>query len=198
VIGTAGNDYFAAADSGSTIQGAAGDDYIKLSGGTDTVIFSASGSQGSDTVASFTQGTDKLNVVAMAAGTITAATLISAAATVDSTANRKDFLQAFTTADGATIKTGGSATIAAADLTASALTNVAAWIAERFTGNSSTATADTGIYVINWTASGTTKSYVYQWDNDTTANVVQAAELKLVGTIDRGATALANTDFVVS
>jgi hypothetical protein len=74
----------------------------------------------------------------------------------------------------------------------------AAFIAERFTGASRDNGADTGVYVINWTASGSTTTYVYQWDNDTTANVTQAAELALVGIVNRGTTTLVNADIVIA
>ncbi len=206
INGSASADLITGAEGADTITGRAGNDTISLTETTaavDIVVFSATTTNGLDTINGFSAGgtttTDDLNVVAMTAGAITAGTLISSASAAVNTADRKDFLQVINT-DGtaASVTTGGSKTLAAADLTAGTLTNVAAFIAERFTGNSSTTDADTGVYVINWTASGSTTTYVYQWDNDTTANVTQAGELALVGIVNRGATTLVNADFVIA
>jgi len=54
-VGTSGKDYFVASDSGMTFEGAAGNDYIVLGGGVDTVKYSAT--NGEDTVTGFTVGT---------------------------------------------------------------------------------------------------------------------------------------------
>lgn len=200
VVGGTGVDTITGGEGADVITGGAGNDVINLTETTaaaDRVVFNASGTNGSDTITGFKSTSDKLDVNAMA-GTITAGTLISTAGVADSTASRVDFLQVINT-DGtaASITTGGTKTLAAADFTATTLTNVAAFIAEKFTGNSSITDADTGIYAINYTAAGSTTTYIYQWDNDTTANVVQAAELSLVGTVTRDAT-LVNADFVIA
>lgn len=204
IKGGSGADQIATGLGAATVTGGAGADTIVLASGhtgVQRVVFSASGSNGNDSISGFISGGsgDKLNVVAMTAGAITAGTLISAAGTAVTTANRKDFLQVINT-DGtaASVLTDGTATLAASDLTATTLTNVAAFIAEKYTGNSSTTDADTGVYVINYTAAGSTKSYIYQWDNDTTANVTQAAELSLVGVVDRSTTTLVNADFTIA
>jgi len=143
----------------------------------------------------------KVNAVGLlwAIGAITAGTLLSSAGDAVTTANRTNFLQVFNTnGTAASIVTGNALTLSLADFTAATLTNVAAFIAAKFTGNSSATGTDTGIYVFNHTATGSTTSYVYQWDNDTTANVTQAAELVLVGTISRGTTTLVNADFIIA
>jgi hypothetical protein len=206
INGSASADLITGGEGADTITGRAGNDTIALAETTaavDIVVFSATTTNGIDTITGFTAGgtttSDDLNVVAMTAAAITAGTLISSAAAADTTADRKNFLQVINT-DGtaASVTTGGSKTLAAADLTATTLTNVAAFIAEKYTGNSSTTDADTGVYAINWTASGSTTTYIYQWDNDTTANVTQAGELALVGIVNRGTTTLVNADFVIA
>jgi hypothetical protein len=206
IRGSASADLITGGEGADVIRGLAGNDTINLAETTaavDIVHFASTTANGLDTINGFTAGgtttTDDLNVVAMTAAAITAGTLISSASAAVDTADRRDFLQVINT-DGtaASITTGGSKTLAFADLTAGTLTNVAAFIAERFTGASRDNGADTGVYVINWTASGSTTTYVYQWDNDTTANVTQAAELALVGIVNRGTTTLVNADFVIA
>lgn len=181
------------------ITSGAGNDIITLGTGVDTVIFGASGAAGENTINSYTQASDKLNVVAMTAGTGSAATALTSVAAVVTTANRKDFIQVIST-DGtaASITTSGTATLAAADFTAATLTNVAAFIAEKFTGDSSTTSTDTGVYVFNFNgATGGDMTYIYQFDNDASANVTQAAELTLVGIV-ASTTDIANTDLIVA
>jgi Ca2+-binding RTX toxin-like protein len=196
ILGGDGADRILAGDGTNTITGGAGDDVMTGGSGADTYIFSATTTNGADTITNFTGGTDKLNVAAMAEVAPTAGTLLSSAGAADTTASRKNFLQVFNT-DGtaASIVTGNALTLSLADFTATTLTNVAAFIAAKYTGNSSATGTDVGIYVFNHTAAGSTTSYVYQWDNDTTGNVTQAAELTLVGTISRGTTTLVNADF---
>jgi hypothetical protein len=181
----------------NNIANTAGADIITLNTGLDTITLATADRVGANVINAFTAGTDKFTVTGLTAGTGAAATALAAAAAAVNTASRKNFLQILTT-DGtaASITTSGSATLAVADMTAATLTNVAAFIAEKFTGNSSTTDADNGVYVINLNhASGATKSYIYSWDNDTTANVTQAAELALVGIVTTAD--LANTDFTV-
>jgi Ca2+-binding RTX toxin-like protein len=199
ISGGNGADRIDAGNGSNTITGGAGDDILTGGTGVDTYVFSATTTNGNDTITNFTGGTDKLNVVNMTAAAITAGTLLSSAGATDTTTNRANYLQVINT-DGtaASIVTGATGTISLAQLTAGTLTNVAAFISEKFSGASSTTGTDTGIYVINYTASGSTTSYIYQWDNDTTANVVQAAELALVGVITRGTTTLVNSDFIIS
>lgn len=201
--GSAKADVITGGTGADTITGKAGNDTINLTETTaavDTVIFSASTTNGLDTITGFQGGatatSDKLDVRDMA-GVVVAGTAITAAGAVIATADRKDFLQVINT-DGtaASITTGGTKTLAAADFTAGTLTNVAAFIAEKFTGNSTATDGDTGIYAINYTAAGSTTTYIYQWDNNATADVTQAVELVLVGAVTRDVV-LVNGDFVV-
>lgn len=199
ILGLGGDDRILAGDGTNSINGGTGSDVMTGGSGVDTYIFSATTTNGADTITNFTGATDKLNVVAMTVAAITAGTLLSSAGSAVTTADRKDYLQVFNT-DGtaASIVTGSALTLSLADFTAGTLTNVAAFIAAKFTGSSSATGTDTGIYVFNHTATGSTTSYVYQWDNDASANVTQAAELTLVGTISRGTTTLVNADFIIA
>jgi len=181
----------------NNIANTAGADIITLNTGVDTITIATADRVGANVITGFTAGTDSFTVTGLTAGTASAATALAAAAAAVSTANRKDFLQIMTT-DGtaASITTSGTALLTPANMTAGTLTAVAAFIAEKFTGNSSTTDADTGVYVINLNhATDATKSYIYSFDNDTSANVTQAAELALVGIVTTAD--LANTDFTV-
>jgi len=192
INGSAAADLLTGGLGADTITGLAGNDSIVLTEATaavDRVVFSASGSNGSDVITGFATTSDKLDfntAIAGTTGTFVTVTSASPGAVV-ATANLKDFVDIITTS-GSTLKTAGSTTLATADLTAATLTNVAAYIAEYWTGSSSITDTDTGIFVINSTITGATSgnSYVYQWDNDTTANVTQAGELLLIGTIVAG------------
>ncbi|NKN32752.1 beta strand repeat-containing protein [Marichromatium bheemlicum] len=189
ITGTSGAD---------TITGGKGDDTLVGGAGADIFTFSTSGNNGKDSISDFVVDSDKLNVVAMTAGTGSAATEITSAGAADTAIDRKDFVQVINT-DGsaASVTTAGTATLDAADFTAATLTDVAAFLAEKFTGVSSTTDGDTGVYVINYTASGSTSTYVYQWDNNTNADVVQADELSLVGVVTRDAV-IDNGDLTVA
>jgi len=61
VTGTDGRDYIVASSAGSTITAGKLNDHIVLGTGADTVKFSAVADNGSDVIASFTSGTDKLD-----------------------------------------------------------------------------------------------------------------------------------------
>jgi len=196
--GSSGIDTISAAPTiKNNITNTAGADIITLNTGLDTITIATADRVGVNVITAFTAGTDKFDVSGLSGGTGSAATALAAAGAAVSTANRKDFFQILTT-DGtaASITTSGTATLSVADMTAATLTNVAAFIAEKFTGASSTTGTDAGTYVINLNhATEATKSYIYSFDNDTTANVTQAAELALVGIVTTAD--LANTDFTV-
>jgi len=69
IVGTGGKDYLVAGSNGNTITGGAGNDYVKLGAGADKVVFTDPSTGGSDTVASFTGGADKLQFLESAFGT---------------------------------------------------------------------------------------------------------------------------------
>jgi hypothetical protein len=156
--------------------------------GVDQIKFGTSGNNGTDTITSFTTTSDKLDFNAAIAGTTGTITEISAVAAAVTTTGLLDFVRIITTNGTlASVTTSGTATLATADLTAGTLTNVAAFIAEKWSGVSSATGTDTGVFVINSSITGNTsgKAYVYQWDNNTTADVFGASELSLIGVISR-------------
>ncbi|WP_430436387.1 beta strand repeat-containing protein [Oceanibaculum nanhaiense] len=81
----------------------------------------------------------------------------------------------------AALTTGGTATLATADFTAATLTNVAAYLSERFTGDNDTNADEFALIVMN----NGTNSYIYAYADSTTANTtIDAGELSLVGVIN--------------
>jgi Ca2+-binding RTX toxin-like protein len=193
INGSAANDLLSGNAGGDTLTGRAGNDTLTGGAGNDKFTFSATTTNGTDTITDFTKTTQAdILVLDATVGTGTADTVTLGAAIT--TTSRADFVSIITTnGTAASVTTSGTKTLALADFTATTLTNVAAFIAEKYTGNSSTTDGDVGVYVINYTAEGSTTTYVYQFDNDTTANVTQAAELALIGVVTRDAI-LASTD----
>jgi hypothetical protein len=75
--GSDGADYIVASAAGSVVDGGAGTDYIKLGAGADTVILGTTANS-ADTIASFTKGTDKLDLsAALTAATLTIGTQVA-------------------------------------------------------------------------------------------------------------------------
>jgi hypothetical protein len=80
----------------------------------------------------------------------------------------------------ASLTTGGTATLAAADFTATTLTNLATFLGERFTADNADTTAgnQTALIVLN----NGTNTYAYVFSDSATQNAtIEAAELTLVG-----------------
>ncbi len=182
-----------------TITGGIGNDTLSGGDGADVFRFLAA-SNGADTITGFVSGTDDLDMVTNAViGAVAGNTIINAAAAGAGIAGTLgvDDSVFYISMNGAAanLTTGGTATLSTADLTAATLTNLATYLGERFTGNSGANTND-AIIVINWTAGGSTSSYVYELINDGNANVLQAAELTLMGIVDRGTTVLTTGDII--
>ena len=96
------------------------------------------------------------------------------------------------TGGAASLTTSGTATLLSSDLTASTLTNLAAYLDEYFVA--STTNGDDAIIVFNYTAPGSTSTYVYEYVEANTSNTIQAAELSLVAIVERGSTVLTTGD----
>jgi recombinational DNA repair protein RecR len=91
----------------------------------------------------------------------------------------------------ANLTTLGDATLSGSDMTAATLTNLATYLSERFTATAN----DDVVFAINWTAGGSTTTYIYDFTQSLTVNsTIEATELTLVGVVDRGATALVAGD----
>ncbi|WP_434658168.1 DUF4214 domain-containing protein [Sulfurimonas sp. NW9] len=156
IKGGVGVEQITAGANGDTITGGAGDDTITLGAGADTVVFGATATaNGSDTISSFTSGTDKLNVAAFE----------TAGATVALTGN-------ITITNGVVYTLVGQAA-GAADSAAAAITamDAAATITD---------TANTAWILI----SDDNSSAIYEWTGDAGSDGAANDTLTLVGTID--------------
>jgi Ca2+-binding RTX toxin-like protein len=167
-----------------TIIGGAGNDSITTGTGADKVQLQSYLSNGVDTITDFTPGTDDFKV---ATGTVLMAAAGTERATTTGTGDvvLSDNDIEYISINGAVgnLETGGSLSLTESDLTATTLTNLAAYLDERF--NASNA-ADDALFVVNWTASGT-NAYIYYHLNDGNA-AIPASELTLVAIVDHGLT----------
>jgi hypothetical protein len=169
--------------------------------GADDFLFSAS-SNGVDTIIGFVAGTDDLDMTTngVILSVVTGSTITSAGAAGDllSTTLAADDTVHYISMNGAAanLTTGGTKTLSTSDLTATTLTNLAAYLDERFNGDTSGTSSSNSILVINWTASGSRSSYVYEFVNNLTDDAIQAGELTLIGIVDRGSKVLAVGDVI--
>lgn len=200
LLGGLGNDVINGDIGNDTITGGIGNDTLNGGDGADDFVFEAA-SNGVDTIASFVSGTDNLNVTTNVlggaiAGTTTVTTAGAATGASIFAVDNQAFYLSFNGA-AANLTTGGTNTLSTADMTASTLTNLATYLGEYFNAASAANTNDV-VVVVNWTAGGSTTSYLYEIVNDNAANTLQAGEITLLGVVDRGATvlSLANTDLI--
>jgi Ca2+-binding RTX toxin-like protein len=168
-----------------TITGGVGSDTLTGGDGADVFVFEAA-SNGVDTITDFVAGIDKLND-SVARGTDMT---INAAAVKGAMTDASVYYISMNGA-AANLTTAGIATLSAADMTASSLTNLAAYLDERFTTVSGT---DDSTLVINWTAGGSTTSYVYNYVAAGGNTTVEATELTLLGVVTHGTSVLAAGD----
>jgi hypothetical protein len=78
VTGSGLADYIVMSDNAGSVTGGAGDDYIKLGGGADTVVNSDIDNNGTDTLSGFTTGTDKVQLSAADLNALTGAATFAA------------------------------------------------------------------------------------------------------------------------
>ncbi|MBW7901823.1 MAG: calcium-binding protein [Rhodocyclaceae bacterium] len=202
VSGGAGADLLYGEIGNDTIIGGAGNDTIYGGDGADVFVFTTG--NGVDRIMDFVSTTDKIDVtgasgellgnVAIAGNTTVTTAAAASGASIFATADNQAFYLSFNGA-AANLTTGGAATLSTSDLTATSLTNLAAYLAEQYNANSAANTDDV-MLVLNWTAGSSTTSYVYHLVNDGVANALQAGEITLVGIVERGATVLAAGDLV--
>lgn len=195
IDGAAGADNITGGEGADTITMGAGNDTVVLTETTaaiDKVVFAAvadtdTAAQGQtkvgiNAITGFGSN-DTLNIAGLGDGTTTATGLVNVNAAAALGAFTDDAVHLITisgTGAGA-LTTGSTTVLAAADLTAATLTNLAAYLGERFTVADA---AVEGVIVLNI---GTTTSYVYQVSGDATAGAMGAADIALVGTITQGA-----------
>ena len=205
--GGLGNDTIVGGIGDDTITGGAGNDTLTGGVGADDFVFSAT--NGRDTITDFVSGTDDLDVQTgnLLAGLVEVAPITSAQTAIALSGSLDQGNAAYyISANGAagnltnhvTIGGGGLAgteTLSTSDLTEDTLTDVAAYLGEYFSGNSA-ANANEAVIALNWTAGGSTQSYVYEFVNDGVANTLQAGELSLIGVVERGEEVLTTGDFI--
>ena len=219
ISGNAGNDVLLGGIGADIINGGIGDDTIIGGAGNDTLtgdagadVFGLQTGNGVDTITDFVVGTDKISLgaAAVAQNGLSAATAlidaldaspttITAAAGASGAslfaADNELFVISFNGAAG-NLTTSGTATLTQADLTATSLTALAAYLGEQFNAASG-ANTDDALVAINWTAGGSTTTYLYEAVNNNTADVLQAGELTLVGVVERGTTVMVANDFIL-
>jgi hypothetical protein len=185
VTGGTGDSTYSLGTGTDSFESSSGDDTIDL--GSDTVADTVTllTASGIDTITNFVTGTDKIDVTEALgaqlmtgiAGNSTIATAQAAGATAMTDTN-----VIYITTDGtaASLTTSGTETLAAADYTATTLTNVAAFLDEQFTTNNNG--GDENIIVLNDTTGG--NAYVYNFVDGGTNTTVDAAELTLLATVN--------------
>ncbi len=194
ITGGGGADSITAGLGADTITGGAGADSIDLTEATasiDKVTFTGGATtsavvtaNGTDTIVGF-GSTDTLNVGLLGDGTTTATGLTTVTTAAAQGALTDDTVAIITT-DGtaANLTTAGTATMALADLTAGTLTNVAAYLSERYT---TTNDADQeNVIAINFGSN----AYIYHVDTLAAGSTaIAAGEITLIATIDENVAA---------
>lgn len=192
--GGLGNDTIVGGIGDDTITGGAGNDTLTGGVGADDFVFSAA-SNGTDTITDFVSGTDDLNVGTNVVGTLAEVAPITSAGATNSVTLVDDSAYYISTNGAAgNLTTGGTATLTTADLSKTTLTEVAAYLDERIV-TSGTDAQDT-VFALNWTAGGSTQTYIYEHIEANNNNTIEAAELSLIGIVERGETVLTTGDFI--
>lgn len=148
-----------------------------------------------DTITDFVSGTDRISVtgdgIALAIrplvfiGTETATTSAGATNSIEIADNNVHYVSVNGQAGGLT--TGGSAVLTLNDLTAPSLTNLAAYLDERFTNALDTGAAGAvdAVLIINWTGSLDQISYLYEFIENAISPNIEASELRLLAIAER-------------
>lgn len=206
ISGNAGDDVLAGGIGADVITGGIGDDTLvggagndNLTGGEGADKFFLHAANGVDTIVDFLVGTDDIRVgtaqsgEAVLLGAVTEAAPITTAGAAQAFANQNVYYVSFNGA-AANLTTGGTATLSVADLTATTLTALATYLDERFNGTG-TNTHEV-VVAVNWTAGGSTSTYIYEHVEANASAALEAAELTLVGIVSRGTTILTTGDII--
>ncbi len=223
IFGNDGDDLIRAGTGADSIQAGKGDDTVYGEAGADRIFGGTEGndrltggadadafwlpSDGAwiDTIADFVSGLDGISVTnsgmgelkpLSAIGTETATTFAGATNSIEITDNDVHYVSV--NGQAGALTTGGTATLTAADLTASTLTNLAAYLDERFTNAVATGASGAvdAIMVVNWTAPSSTTSYVYEFTENAASVNISASELALLGIIERSSAILTIGDVI--
>lgn len=181
-----------------SLVGGAGNDTVTGGANADRFVLEAGG--GVDRITDFTRSqNDVISVTTLVTlnGAFGGQAPVTAAGAANSFVLAAADEVAFFSFNGAAgnFTTGGVATLTTADLTATTLTALAAYLDERIdTGN---VNGDDALLVVNWTAGGSTQSYLYRYvEGNANAASLAATELALVGIVDRGTSVLTTGDIV--
>ena len=184
ISGGNGADFLTGGNGADTISGGAAIDNItgglgkdSLTGGSGADVFILGTTQASvDTITDYVTVSDTINVTTDITG---AAVTITAAAGVQNTVDNTEYYIS-TNGTAANLTTNGTATLTEADMTEDTLTNVAAYLDERFTDLAGA--GDVSVYAINWTANGNDTTYIYEFVSNASADFI-ASELVLTGIV---------------
>lgn len=196
--GGLGNDVLIGNLGVDTLVGGAGND--TLTGGANADIFRLELGGGVDRIADFSKAQgDTISVTTLVtlAGNFGGQAPVTAAGAANSFVLDAADEVAFFSFNGAAgnLTTGGANSLTTADLTATTLTALATYLDERI--NTGGVNGDDALFVVNWTAGGSSQSYLYRYvESNADGTVLAANELTLVGIVDRGTTVLTTGDIV--
>ena len=143
ITGGVGNDTIIADGGSDVITGGAGSDTINVGTGTDRVVLDQIAGAGTDTITSFGSGDTLAITHANADG---GEVQVTAAAAQGAFTTDRTYVIEQAVGTAASLTSGSTTTLVAADFTAATLTNLAAFLAERFTVTGDT---QTGTIVLN-------------------------------------------------
>jgi len=186
----AGNDIITGGAGDSTITlgagadqftSGAGDESVDVGSDSDIDAMTLVAANGVDTFSNFDSGEDTIDVTTNVLGAaITASLAITTAQAAHGAVDDDDVFYVTTDGTAASLTTSGTATLDAADYTATTLTDVASFLDEQFdAGNVATEEA---MFVINDTTGG--NAYVYNFIDAGGDTTVDAAELTLFAVVN--------------
>lgn len=184
ITGSGQSDIIVGGTAIDTVTNTAGTDTLNLGSDAAADIFNIAVVTGRTTITNFDVATTTTteDLINVSANTLDGAEVaITAAAAQALIGSDRTIVIAQTVGAAGALATGGSATLVAADFTATTLTNVAAYLSERFTGDNDTLADETALVVVN----NGTNTYLYAYADSTTANTtIDAGELTLVGVVN--------------
>lgn len=176
VNGNAGADFITTAGGNDVITGGVGNDVINVGTGTDRVVLNQVAGGGTDSITGLGSG-DTLAITNAAVDG--AEVRITAAAVQGAFSTDTTYVIEQAIGSAGSLTTGSVTTLVAADFTAATLTNLAAFLGERFTVAGNT---QTGAIVVN----NGGNSYVYALNAASGAanGTIDAAEISLIGVVN--------------
>jgi len=208
LVGNAGNDLIRGGAGADNINAGQGDDIVFGDEGDDVILGGTGGADrltgglgedrfgivndGTwvDTITDFISGTDVIVITGAdmplsAIGTQTVTTSAGAMNSIEIADNDVHYVSV--NGQAGSLTTSGSAVLTLNDLTAPVLTNLAAYLDERFTNavDIGASGAVDAVFVINWTGSSDQVSYLYEFIENAGSANVSASELALLVVVER-------------